>query len=96
MKLLSWNVGLAGQVFRKFMCIFDSKMVSINNICHRIIREDTDIVALQEVYNNDFNLIKSMINAHYPNSIHEPKWDYAFFQNQKYLMNIKLYFLEMH
>ena len=27
MKLLSWNVGLAGPIFRKFMCIFDSKMV---------------------------------------------------------------------
>ena len=92
MKLLSWNVGLAGPIFRKFMCIFDSKMVSINNICHRIIHEDTDIIALQEVYNNDFNLIKSMLNSHYPNSIHEPKLGLCFFSKPPISHEYKIIF----
>ena len=40
----------------------------------------TQILLLTKVYNNDFNLIKSMLNSHYPNSIHEPKLGLCFFQ----------------
>ena len=39
MKILSWNVGLTGKIFRKVMCIFETKLESISNICHRILKK---------------------------------------------------------
>ena len=57
MKLMTWNVGLASDLFRKVMCVFERKEISIKKICNRIIKENPDIVALQEIYGNDFELI---------------------------------------
>ena len=92
MKLLTWNVGLAGDFFRKVMCVFEPKLVSINNICKRIIQTNSDIVALQEVYHNDFNLISTQLNEYYPYKIHEPELGLCFFSKPKISHEYKIIF----
>ena len=57
MKLLTWNVGLAGDFFRKVMCVFEPKLVSINNICKRIIQTNSGGNARVSELSGDGNTI---------------------------------------
>ena len=92
MNILSWNVGLTGKIFRKVMCIFEPKLESISNICTRILKENVDIVALQEVYHNDFNYLYEKLNTKYPYSIHEPEIGLCFFSKPKITHEYKIIF----
>lgn len=83
MKLLTWNVGLVGDVFRKFMCVFDKREISIQKICRRINIENPDLIALQEVYNDNFELINDNIKTKYNYSVHEQELGLCFFSKHK-------------
>lgn len=92
MKLMTWNVGLAGKFFRKVMCIFEPTHISIQNICARIKKENADIVALQEVYHNDFQTISLKLENMYPYKIHEPDLGLCFFSKPEITHEYKVIF----
>ena len=92
MKLLTWNVGLVGDIFRKFMCVFDKREISIQKICRRINIENPDLIALQEVYNQNFDLINDEIKDKYNYSIHEPELGLCFFSKNKINKEYKIIF----
>ena len=83
MRLMSWNVGLESDIFRKVMCVFEPKNVSIKKICLRINKENPDIIALQEIYKNDFNILSELLESSYPYYIHNPELGLCFFSKPK-------------
>ena len=92
MKLMTWNVGLVGNLFRKVMCVFEKKEISIKNICNRIIKENPDIVALQEIYGNDFELIQDELKELYPYRIHKSSLGLCFLSKPKLTYEYKIIF----
>jgi len=92
MKLMTWNVGLVSDLFRKVMCIFERKDVSIKGICSRIIKENPDIVALQEIYDNDFELIYDELKELYPYTIHKSSLGLCFLSKPKLNYEYKIIF----
>ena len=92
MRILSWNVGLATDIFRKVMCIKDSRRESIMKICDRILLEDVELIALQEVYKNDFYSIKEKLVDTYPNAICDGDLGLCFFSKSKIRKEYKIKF----
>ena len=92
MRVLSWNVGLATDLFRKVMCIKETRRDSITRICNRILIEDVDLVALQEVYDNDFIEIRENLKTNYPNAINDAKLGLCFFSKPKISKEYKIKF----
>ena len=92
MKLMTWNVGLVGNLFRKVMCVFERKEISIKSICSRIIKENPDIVALQEIYGNDFELIEDELKELYPYRIHKSSLGLCFLSKPKLTYEYKIIF----
>ena len=92
MRVLSWNVGLATDLFRKVMCIKETRRDSITRICNRILIEDVDLVALQEVYDRDFDTIKENLKTNYPNAINDAELGLCFFSKPKISKEYKIKF----
>ena len=92
MKLMTWNVGLASDLFRKVMCVFEIKEISIKNICNRIVKENPDIVALQEIYRDDFELIQDELKELYPYKIHKSSLGLCFLSKPKLIYEYKIIF----
>ena len=92
MRLMSWNVGLASDIFRKVMCVFEPKNVSIKKICLRINKENPDIIALQEIYKNDFNILSELLESSYPYNIHNAELGLCFFSKPKLIYEYKIIF----
>tara|TARA_B100000513_G_scaffold191901_1_gene117686 strand:+ start:104 stop:790 length:687 start_codon:yes stop_codon:yes gene_type:complete len=92
MRVLSWNVGLAPDLFRKVMCIKETRRDSITRICNRILIEDVEIVALQEVYERDFEEIKKKLKINYPYSVNDIDLGLCFFSKVKISKEYKIKF----
>jgi hypothetical protein len=92
MRVLSWNVGLTSDLFRKVMCVKETRRDSITKICNRILIEDVDLVSLQEVHDRDFYSIKEKLKTIYPNAINDVELGICFFSKVKISKEYKIKF----